>query len=243
MKGTFSEVERYQIRARMVRGRLHKAERGALALRLPVGYERELGTGAIRLTPDEGVRHAIERTFALFAQLGSVRGVLRYLRDAGLQLPHRVVRRGLGASVEWQPPSYDAFYQVLTNPLYAGVYCFGKRRQRVDPLTHARHRERVERAAWAVYLPDHHPGYLTPERRARGAPCCRASPTAASAPPSAAGPAPAAWTGWWRSWCSGSWARAAWSWPWRRTSSCGRSRPSASGNGGSSSSAWSAMPA
>jgi len=60
LKGTFSEVERYQIRARMQRGRLHKAQRGALALPLPIGFERRLGSEEIFRSSDQAVRHSIE---------------------------------------------------------------------------------------------------------------------------------------------------------------------------------------
>ncbi len=160
LKGTFSEVERYQIRARMQRGRLHKAQRGALILPLPIGFERRFGSDAIHVTADQAVRHTIERIFALFAQLGSIRAVLRYLRRAELEVPRRVVARGLGTSVRWEPPSYDALYQILTNPLYAGVYCFGKRRSRVDPVSHERHTVNLARGEWDVFLPDHHAGYI-----------------------------------------------------------------------------------
>jgi hypothetical protein len=86
--------------------------------------------------------------------------VLRYLRRAGLEVPRRVVVRGMGSAVRWQPPSYDALYHILTNPLYAGVYCFGKRRSRVNPLTHERHTVTVARPDWDVFLPDHHAGYI-----------------------------------------------------------------------------------
>ena len=55
LKGTFSEVERYQIRARMQRGRLHKAQRGALVLPLPIGLERRLGSEEITLAADQAV--------------------------------------------------------------------------------------------------------------------------------------------------------------------------------------------
>jgi DNA invertase Pin-like site-specific DNA recombinase len=161
LKGTFSEVERYQIRARLQRGRLHKAQRGALLLPLPIGFERRLGGDEIFLTSDQAVRHAIERIFALFAHLGSIRGVLRYLHRAHLEVPRRVVARGLGTSVRWEPPSYDAVYAVLTNPIYAGVYCFGKRHSQVDPLTHERHTLTVARAEWEVFLPEHHAGYIS----------------------------------------------------------------------------------
>jgi hypothetical protein len=53
---------------------------------------------------------------------------------------------------------------VLTNSIYAGVYCYGRRATRHDPLTHTRHVERRSREAWEVFLPDHHPGYLSLEQ-------------------------------------------------------------------------------
>jgi DNA invertase Pin-like site-specific DNA recombinase len=161
LKGTFSEVERYQIRSRMQRGRLHKAQRGALALTLPIGFERRLGSEEIRLSSDEAVRHSISRVFELFAQIGSIRGVLRYFRRAQLELPHRVVVRGVGMRIGWHPASYDALYQILTNPLYAGVYSYGKRRSALDPITHEHHVRTVAPEAQEVVIVDHHEGYLS----------------------------------------------------------------------------------
>lgn len=161
LKGTFSEVERYQIRARMQRGRLHKAQRGALALPLPIGFERRLGSEEIALSSDQAVRHTIRQVFSLFAQIGSIRGVLRYFRQAQLELPHRVVVRGMGTSIGWHPASYDALYQILTNPLYAGVYSYGKRRSSLDPLTHDHHVTSVPRDEQEVVILDHHKGYLS----------------------------------------------------------------------------------
>lgn len=161
LKGTFSEIERYQIRARMVRGRINKARRGELAMTLPVGFVHDPLTGEIRPSPDQAVRHAIELVFHLFAALGSVHAVLRHLRREGVELPYQVRRRGLGTSIEWRRPYYDAIYQMLVNPLYAGVYCFGKRRSRFDAVHQRRRVERVEQEAWEAFLPNHHPGYLT----------------------------------------------------------------------------------
>ena len=161
LKGTFSEIERYQINARMQRGRLNKVRRGEYAVRLPVGFEYDALTGDLVLTPDQAVHHALEQVFHLFAQLGSVRAVLTYLRREGLDLPHRVARRGLGSRVQWQPPSYDALYHYITNPVYAGVYCYGRRATRRDPAAKTQQVVRQPRAAWEVFLPDHHPGYLT----------------------------------------------------------------------------------
>src|SRR5262249_3738466 len=74
LKGTISEVELYQIRARMMRGRLNKARRGELQWQLPIGFERDPLTGAMRLSTDESVRHSLDQVFALFRQVHSIRG-------------------------------------------------------------------------------------------------------------------------------------------------------------------------
>jgi hypothetical protein len=57
LKGTFSEIERYQITARMQRGRLNKARRGEYAKPVPIGYAYDPMTGQLELSPDQAVRH------------------------------------------------------------------------------------------------------------------------------------------------------------------------------------------
>lgn len=161
LKGTISEVELYQIRARMLRGRLNKLQRGALRWGMPVGLECDPETHEIRLATDQSVRHTLALVFHLFRQLRSIRGVLHYLRDAGMELPYQQVRQGFERRILWRPPSYDALYGILTKPAYAGVYCYGQRRRHLDPLTHEMHVEKCPREAWTVFIPEHHPGYLT----------------------------------------------------------------------------------
>jgi DNA invertase Pin-like site-specific DNA recombinase len=160
LKGTISEVERYQIHARMQRGRLNKARRGELIGTLPVGLEYDPVTQRVRLSTDQSVRSALSQVFQLFRQLRSIRAVLNYLHRVQLELPHQLARRALGCEIRWQPPSYDALYAVLTNPRYAGVYCHGRRQRQRDPLTRHVHVRRRQRQEWDVFLPDHHPGYI-----------------------------------------------------------------------------------
>ncbi len=105
LKGTFSEIERYQITARMQRGRLNKARRGEYAKPVPVGYAYDPLTGQLQLSPDQAVRHAVEQIVHLFGQLGSMRGVLLCLNREGLQLPHQIHRRALGTQIVWRRPS------------------------------------------------------------------------------------------------------------------------------------------
>ncbi len=163
LKGTISEVELYQIKARMVRGRLNKAQRGDLIWNVPIGLEYDALSGKIRLDADQSVRHAIELVFTLFRQLGSVRAVLTYLAREGLELPSQCLHRGIGRVISWQKPRYHVIYQMLTNPMYAGIYAYGRRQELVDPVEKTRRVLRKERSEWDVFLPDHHPGYITQE--------------------------------------------------------------------------------
>ncbi len=163
LKGTISEVELYQIKARMVRGRLNKAQRGDLIWNVPIGLEYDALSGQIRLEADQSVRHALELVFSLFRQLGSVRGVLTYLAREGLELPSQRLHRGIGRVITWQRPRYHVIYQMLTNPMYAGIYAYGRRQELIDPVAKTRHVLRKARSEWDVFLPNHHPGYLTQE--------------------------------------------------------------------------------
>jgi DNA invertase Pin-like site-specific DNA recombinase len=161
LKGTISEVELYQIRSRMVRGRLNKAKRGELVFKLAVGLDWDTVDNKPRRAIDQSVRHTIEMVFLLFRQLRSVRGVLNYLRREGLELPYQRIYRGLGRQIGWRRPSYDALYLILTNPAYAGAYCYGKRERQVDPITQTTHVRKRKREEWDVFIPDHYPGYIT----------------------------------------------------------------------------------
>ncbi|MCP4362373.1 MAG: recombinase family protein [Chloroflexi bacterium] len=161
LKGTMAEVELHQIRTRMVRGRLNKAKRGELALNLPIGLDWDPHTDKAGLAIDHSVRHTIEMVFRLFGQLRSIRGVLNYLRREGLELPHQHLDRKLGRQIGWRRPSYDALYGILTNPVYAGVYCYGKKEKQRNPLTQTVHVRKRPRHEWDVFLPEHHPGYIT----------------------------------------------------------------------------------
>jgi DNA invertase Pin-like site-specific DNA recombinase len=163
LKGTISEVELYQIKARMVRGRLNKAQRGDLIWNVPIGLEYDALSGQIRLEADQSVRHALELVFSLFRQLGSVRGVLTYLAQEGLELPSQRLHRGIGRVITWQRPRYHVIYQMLTNPMYAGIYAYGRRQELIDPVEKTRHVLRKARSEWDVFLPNHHPGYITQE--------------------------------------------------------------------------------
>ncbi len=145
VKGTISEVELYQIKARMWRGRRNCAQRGDLLWNMPIGLEYDTLSGQIRLATDQSVRHAIALVLDLFKKRGSVRGVLNYLAREGVELPSQRLVRGVGRMLSWQKPRYHVIYQIVTNPMYAGIYAYGRRQQQIDPLAQTRHVVRRER--------------------------------------------------------------------------------------------------
>ena len=160
LKGTMSEAELHLIRARLDGGLRNKAARGELRLALPVGLDRD-DDGRIVLCPDEQVRHAIERVFALWRRLGSARQVVIELVAEGQQLPRRTVGQ---RRIRWARASYGAVHDFLTNPAYAGAFVFGRKRRekRLDAQGRVRVRDvEVPLEQWSVCLPEHHPGYVS----------------------------------------------------------------------------------
>jgi DNA invertase Pin-like site-specific DNA recombinase len=162
LKGTMSEAELHVLRTRMREGALHKVAKGKLRLALPAGFDYD-ELGQVRISPDEAVADAIRCVFWYFDEAASARQVMLRLVAEQRQLPRRRVGDG---QVRWVPASYRAVHDILTNPCYAGVYAFGRKRlQRtlVDGVV----RERMvaaPREEWHACLIDHHPGYITVER-------------------------------------------------------------------------------
>jgi len=143
-----------------MRGRLHKAQRGDLELRLPIGYERDT-QGKTCKTPDQSVQAAINYIFFLFQQKRSVRGVLNTLYEQKQELPYWKCLPGLGLSIDWHPASYDAIYHILYNPVYAGFYIYGKRKRLYHPESKKYVSEKIDPNAVEIVIPDHHEGYIS----------------------------------------------------------------------------------
>ena len=87
VKGTLFAAELHILQARMQGALMSKAERGELAVALPVGYRRR-PDGAVVQDPDDAVRLAITTVFERFAALGNARAVLRHFVDNGLLAAH-----------------------------------------------------------------------------------------------------------------------------------------------------------
>ena len=160
LKGTMSEAELHVLRARLLGGIRNKAARGELRRGLPVGFVWGNADGDVRFHPDEAVCGMIRTVFSRFAELGSVRRVWLWLRTEGLLFP---LQTGSAGNVRWVDPSYVAVYHVLTNPVYAGAYAYGKSRNEITLDASGSPKKRVRklpRSQWSVLIPDHHQGYI-----------------------------------------------------------------------------------
>ena len=160
-----SEAELYLIRQRMLSGKLAKAERGELAVPLPIGYARR-PSGEVILDPDEQAQHVVRLVFGAFRRLGTLNSVLRYLVGREVQLPARVHSGPVKGELEWRRPTRETLQNMLHNPAYAGYYAYGRRQ--VEPRRKIPGRPDTGRVVkdsgeWLVLLPGRLPAYITPE--------------------------------------------------------------------------------
>src|SRR6516225_5148051 len=166
LKGTMSEHELYLIRQRMLSGKLAKADRGELAIPLPIGYLRR-PSGEVILDPDEQAQHVVRLIFDTFARLGTLNAVLRYLADHQVQVPVRAHAGPAKGEIEWRRPNRETLQIMLHNPVYAGYYAYGRRQ--VEPRKKIPGRPSTGRvvrdsAEWLVLLPGRLPAYITAEQ-------------------------------------------------------------------------------
>ena len=166
LKGTLSEAELYLIKQRMLGGKLAKAERGELALPLPIGYVRR-PSGEVVLEPDEQARDTVRLVFDTFDRLCTLNAVLRFLVEHDVRLPVRS-RGGVNkGELEWHRPNRETLQIMLHNPVYAGYYAYGRRA--IDPRRKQPGRPATGRVVrsmdeWRVLIPEALPAYISIER-------------------------------------------------------------------------------
>ena len=165
LKGAMSEAEIHWLRLRLQGARQHKARRGALRLPAPTGYR--WGERGFEMDPDEAVQRAVRVIFQRCEVEPSARAVVRWARQTGFQCPTRRTSADGDPAVEWKALDVSRLHEMLTNPVYAGVYAYGRRRVKtvlVDgQIRHVRPDPR-DPDRWLVKLEGAHPGYLTWER-------------------------------------------------------------------------------
>jgi Recombinase len=155
MKGTMSEMELSLLRQRSLEALRQKARRGELFFTVAVGY-RKARHDRIEIDPDLRVREALALVFRKFGECRSVRQVHLWLRQEEIRLP--AVEQGpSGPRIVWKLPVYNTILHLLTNPIYAGAYAFGRTYSRVS-VRDGRKRVvrgfRRDQSEWEVLLPN-----------------------------------------------------------------------------------------
>ena len=167
LKGTLSEAELHILKNRLVAGQKHKAKKGELVIKLPVGLVQDPDERIV-LDPDENVQHTVRTLLKKFEELGSGRKVLRWMRQEGLKMPRRQ-GTDLFSQVLWQEPTHSGLVRLLRNPFYAGTYVYGRQMtyreiEGEEPVTRTK---KLPMDEWQVVIPNAHPGYITWEQYLR----------------------------------------------------------------------------
>ena len=153
IKGTVSEAEIHTLRQRMHAGREAKAARGELAVALPRGYVRD-PSGRAAFDPDASVRARIRGVFSLFSRHGSLSATLRALAEDGQGLPARRLQGPRRGELEWSPPSTATLHDLLTSPVYAGAFAWGR-------VAGGAAAGLALEERWRHLLKDRHPAYIS----------------------------------------------------------------------------------
>ena len=164
LKGTMGEAELHFLHARMIGGKENAASKGELRFPLPVGYTRDIDGNTI-MDPDEEVQNAIFTLFREFRASGSAYGVVRYFAQNSLSFPKRAYGGAWDGRISWGTLTHSRVLSIIHNPAYTGAYVYGRFRDRktVDPDGHFEHHSvRIDnKDEWKVFLPDHHPAYIS----------------------------------------------------------------------------------
>ena len=157
LKGTLSEMELHTIRTRMTAGLLHKAERGDLALQLPIGLVRD-DQQKVQKDPNLEVQHRLELIFQTFLQLKSASRVLRFFKNHHLLIP----RRDCSGDLVWKQPTVAAFLSTLKNPAYGGAFVYGRTRSvRKGSSPLATSQKRLPLEEWKIRVHGKYPAYIS----------------------------------------------------------------------------------
>jgi DNA invertase Pin-like site-specific DNA recombinase len=156
LKGTMSEFESHVIRERMQGGLMNKAERGELMIPVPIGYIYDDGQ-AVK-DPDIEIQKAVELLFEIFRRKGSAFGIIEHYNSNNLKFPRKSGKFNEG-DVEWVDLNYHTILYTLHNPIYAGVYCYGRTQRVWTP--EGKKNKKMPREDWHVFIKDHHTRYIS----------------------------------------------------------------------------------
>jgi DNA invertase Pin-like site-specific DNA recombinase len=165
LHGMMSEAELHVLKERMYQGKLNKARRGEVFGTAPVGYVRT--AGGLATDPDEQVQAVVRLIFDRFDREGTVHGLLRYLVHNRVLVPVRPHSGPNRGGLEWRRPNRATLQNLLSHPVYAGAYRYGRRHtdvRRNQPGCRASGRQSRSAEGGLVLIRDRLPAYITWER-------------------------------------------------------------------------------
>jgi len=157
-----SEAELHVLRARLLGGQLSKAKRGELKFDLPVGFVFD-DKDRVQLDPDTHVQQSIKLLFDTFDRCGSAYTTCRTMNEQKMLFPRKIRKGPARGEIVWGTITHSRALQILHNPRYAGVYCYGKTKSRKMPNGEHTYK-RLPQNEWLSFIPNAHPAYITLEQ-------------------------------------------------------------------------------
>ena len=117
------------------------------------------GDDKIVMDPDLGVRNAVNVFFKTFKRAGSACATVREFNQRKLKMPTRFLRGYRKGELAWKPLTHNWTLRMLHNPIYAGIYCYG--RTQIKSTVEGKKQVNMPVEDWHVFMPDAHPGYIT----------------------------------------------------------------------------------
>ena len=114
------------------------------------------------MDPDLAVQNALNLFFKTFKRTGSACATLREFNRLNLKIPKRFLNGLRKGELAWNPLTHSRSLRLLHNPIYAGIYYYG--RQQVKKTVNGKKSLNMPIESWHAYMPDAHPGYITRDR-------------------------------------------------------------------------------
>src|SRR5215813_14040450 len=150
-------MELHPIKARLHAGLLNQAERGDLALHLPIGLVRD-ELGRAQNPPDREVQKRMTLIVQTFLPRRTASKVLQYFNQQQLLLP----RQDRFGDVVWKPPTVSAILSILNNPADAGAFVSGRTQHTRDATVSARSiSHNLPMDEWKIRVNDKYPAYIS----------------------------------------------------------------------------------
>ncbi|MBA7514733.1 hypothetical protein ES705_06767 [subsurface metagenome] len=164
IKATLSVYELKILQKRMIEGMQAKAARGEFRRQLPPGYIWD-DSGKIVKDPDQRVQEAIKLVCRKFRQIQSIRQTFLWFHSQNIELPVIKDRTG-GKELVWHLPKKGIIRRMLQNPIYAGVYVWGRDTTQMNYENGRIIKRRVSRSdarKARVFIENNHEGYIDME--------------------------------------------------------------------------------